>query len=91
MFPTMVSHFLNNAFVLCLAAAGIEDFSTKVKIPLYTVAGVCLVGALVYLCFFDKGNRQRGGLKNGKHFFLSAWPGIAVCLILWIATLVEGL
>jgi hypothetical protein len=77
--------------VLCLSSFGIDDFPLAVKIPLYSIAGVVLVGTLVYLCFFDKGNRQKGGLKGGKQFFLSAWVGIAVCAMMWIATLLDGL
>lgn len=90
-FPTVLSHFLNNAVVLCLLSAGIEDYPSAVKIPLYTVAGVVLLGVLAYLIFFDKKSNQKGGVKNGKNFILGAFAGIALCAVLWIAVFVAGI
>lgn len=90
-FPTVLSHFLNNAVVLCLLSAGIEDYPAAVKIPLYSVAGAVLLGVLAYLVFFDKKNGQKGGLKEGKKFFLGAFVGIVLCGILWISVLISGI
>lgn len=89
-FPTMAAHFLNNAAILALEAGGISEIPLNVKIPLYIVAGVVLAGVLVYLIFFDKNNRQRGGVKGGKLFFLAAAVGLAVCAAQWIEILIRG-
>lgn len=89
-FPSMLSHFLNNAVVLCLISAGIEDYPSAVKIPLYSVAGIVLAGVLVYLIFFDRKNGQKGGVKEGKKFFLGALAGIVLCAVMWISVFVSG-
>lgn len=89
-FPTMAAHFLNNAVILVLEAAGAGEFSIGVKIPLFSVAGVVLAGVLVFLVFFDKNNGAKGGVKNGKFFFLAAAVGLAVCAAQWVEILVAG-
>ena len=88
--PTMVSHFLNNALVLAMTAAGLEDFPEAVKLPLYLTAGVVLAAVGAWL-IFDKNNTKKGGIREGRSFFAGAGAGIALCAVMWIATLVTGI
>ena len=89
-FPTMLAHFLNNAVILVLTAFGLEPATLAAKLAFYIPAGVCLVGVIVYLAVFDKGNRQKGGVIEGKKFFITASVGIAVASIEWLAVLIQG-
>ena len=89
-FPTMLAHFLNNAVILFLTAFGLEPTTLAAKLAFYIPAGVCLVGVLVYLTLFDRGIRQRGGVKQGKKFFFTASVGIVVAVVEWLAVLING-
>lgn len=89
--PTVVSHFLNNALVLALSAAGCSDFPDPVKLPLYIVSGVCLAASLAYLIFFDKNNRGGKGMKGWRLFFLGAAVGLILCAVLWGSVLIAGI
>ncbi len=88
--PTVLSHFLNNAVVIILYALGVESYPLAVYIPLMLTAGVSLVGTLLYLIFFDKGEKKEntGSLLQ---LFACAGAGIFVFGISWIATLYAGL
>ena len=88
--PTMLSHFLNNAFVLVMAACGMADFPQAVKLPLYLCAGVCLAAGLAFLVFFDKKEKSGGGVRRGKSFFSAAFVGILVCALSWLLVLLTG-
>lgn len=90
-FPTVLSHFLNNALVLALASAGYSDFPEPVKLPLYIVSGVCLAATLVYLIFFDKNNRGGKGMNGWKMFFLGAAAGLILCVVMWGSVFIAGL
>ena len=89
--PTILAHFLNNAFILILNKCGVTAFPISVFIPLMIVSGLCLVTTLVYLFFFDKkqaeGNDREERKKERKNFFVFASVGIAVCAITWITGL----
>lgn len=89
-FPTVLSHFLNNALVLTMYSFGLNDFPQEIKLPLYVVSAVCLIASLVYLVFFDKSNGQKGGVKHAKSFFLGAGVGIFICAVSWIIVFVQG-
>lgn len=89
-FPTMLAHFLNNAVILVLTAFGMEPATLAAKLAFYIPAGVCLVGVIVYLAVFDKGNRQKGGVIEGKKFFFTASVGIIVAFVEWLAVLIQG-
>lgn len=93
-FPTMVAHFCNNAAVLAFTAAGVDSFYSALPlggyIALVVCAGLMLAAVLLYLVFWDKNNRAKGGVKEGKAFFLAAGAGIVLCAVEWIAMLVEG-
>ena len=93
--PTAVAHLCNNAVILILTSTGYEvegswTMPQAWHIGLCVAAAVVLVGVLVYLIFFDKSGAQKGGVKDGKRFFLGAGVGIAVCAVLWISNLVTG-
>ena len=88
--PTIAAHFANNAVILCLASAGYEDFPPAARLPVYLTAGVCLVGVLVYLIFFDKQTNVKGSVKDGKKFFFAASIGIAACAVQWLALFIGG-
>ena len=88
--PGMLAHFLNNAVILTMGAcdadlAALPLWGTAV---LYTLSGVCLVGSLAVL-FIQKKN-VRGGMREGKQFFLAASVGIGICAIEWAAALIGG-
>ena len=93
--PTAVAHLCNNAVILILTSTGYEveggwTMPQAWRIGLCVAAAVVLVGVLVYLIFFDKSGAQKGGIRDGKRFFLGAGVGIAVCAVLWISNLVTG-
>ena len=93
--PSMVAHFCNNAAILALTATGygVEGGWTMPlgwNIGLTAASAVCLAAALVYLIVFDKNHRQKGGVKDGRHFFLAAAVGIAVCAVQWLVVLITG-
>lgn len=89
--PTMLAHFLNNAIILVLTAFGLGDLSALSLggfLALMFTSGVCLIGTLVYLIFFDKNGNQKGVVE--KIFFAAAAVGIVVCAAEWIFALVSG-
>ncbi len=88
--PTMLAHFLNNTLVVSLTAAGINDFPSHVKLPLYLCAGAVLIATLAFLVFLDKRNAQKGKAPQGRQFFLYALAGLAIGAISWISALVTG-
>ncbi len=88
--PTVLSHFLNNAVVIVLYALGIESYPLAVYIPLVIVEGLCLIGALLYLIRFDKGE-EREKNRSYTQFFACAGVGIFVFGLSWLVTLFAGL
>lgn len=87
--PTVLSHFLNNAFIIILSAFKMNDFSGMGGTIFYICAAVALVAVLVYLIFFDtKSNTKK--TESVKPFFLSSAVGIAVCGVMWLANLLQG-
>ena len=88
--PTVISHFINNAFIL---------FATKfswdlqsIYIPMLIVCGLCLVLSVGYLLFFDNRNksvekREKGSVKD---FFIAASIGIFMCGFTWLSVLLKG-
>ncbi len=89
--PTMLAHFLNNAYILILYKCGVTSFPTGVFIPLMITSGLCLIATLVYLFVFDKKRHVTGDTatdkEERKRFFLFASVGLVVCTITWIAGL----
>ncbi|MBQ5926925.1 MAG: CPBP family intramembrane metalloprotease, partial [Clostridia bacterium] len=90
-FPTLVSHFLNNTAVIILYAIGLDEFSTAFKIPFLICSAVCLVGSLAYLIAFDKKQEtERVEKPKKKDFFLFAFVGILLFAISWLSTFLSG-
>lgn len=83
--PTVVSHFLNNAFVIIMCRLGFAD--TVLPMPFYIVSGVFFVASMVYLIFIDKSGGEKGTKGKGT-FFAAAAVGIIYNVILWIVELV---
>ncbi len=85
--PTILAHFLNNAYILILYKCGVTAIPNGVFIPLVIVSALCLVATLLYLFFFDKKKLETELPKKSgekKHFFLFACVGIVVCAFTWI-------
>ena len=90
--PTVIAHFLNNAFILILTKFGVTAFSTPVFIAIVVPSAICLLGTLGYLIFLDKNTPKRDqSIGEKKRFFKYASLGIGVCAIVWISVLVTGL
>lgn len=90
--PTMLSHFLNNAFILILTKTGVTSFSTPALIAIVIPSAICLLGTLTYLIFFDKNTPKRDeDAGEKKRFFKYASLGIAVCAIVWLSVLITGI
>lgn len=90
--PTMVAHFLNNAVIIILDAVGVLENETASLVLLYLVLPslFCLAATLIYLLAFDKNNGRKGGIKDGKIFFLASGVGLALCAFEWIYALFAG-
>ena len=88
-FPTMLSHFINNAVILLLTKFGVNSFDMPMYAIILVVSGLCLVGSLVYLLVFDrkKGEKKKG---NYKQLFACAGLGILMLLLSWLTTLFVG-
>ena len=91
-FPTMLSHFLNNAVILVLYKYGVNEFSPTVNTIILAVSLVCLSMAILWLMKGDKSNRQPTKTQtNAKEFFLCAAVGIAICTLTWLSVLIMGM
>ncbi len=89
--PTVLSHFLNNAAVIVLYALGIESYPLAVYIPLIIVEGLCLIGVILYLLLWDKGEQKTEEKGSYKQLFACGSVGLAVFGLSWLATLLAGL
>ncbi len=89
--PAILCHFLNNAVIVFnYKFAFLEGVGTPVAVTLYVLSGICLLGALVYLIFFDrKTDRKKEG--EIKPFFLAALAGFLLCCALWVYALIAGI
>lgn len=83
-FPTVLAHFLNNAFVILS-----EKFAWSFEGVGYTVllvlSALSLIAAIVLLVLDRNGER---GKANVKEFLLASAVGVAVCLVFWISGLI---
>ncbi len=86
-FPTVLSHFINNALIVILYACGVTQYS--LPLPVLIIGGVCLVGSIGYLALFDKGGN---GEKTGsyKQLFACASLGVLVVGLSWLTMLFSG-
>lgn len=62
--PTMLAHFLNNAFIIIAQKLWGGELPRPAQIPLLVVSVICLLGSLVWLIFFDK--RGKGALSGDE-------------------------
>lgn len=90
--PSVLIHFLNNALIIILYAAGVTDvdgnlaISNSGEIILTVISALCLVTAVVLLVL-DKGELSKRQKGQTRLFFLFASVGIAVMLLTWILQL----
>ena len=92
-FPTMISHFLNNAFILTVEKFGWQIINT----PFLISSAICLIGSLTYLIFFDKKQDFEEREKNvcieepkKKDFFIFSAIGIFTFGLTWLSKLFIG-
>ncbi len=93
-FPTVLSHFVNNALIVVLYKLGITSYGVPMYVIMLIISALCLAGSLLYLLKFDKQKEnEKKEKKEGsyKQFFLYAGVGIFVFALSWIATLSMGL
>ncbi len=91
--PTVIIHFINNALIIALSAAGLIDPVTDklimpwtVEIVLTVVASLALAGAVVWL-ILDKTELKKCKKGGVAQFFIFAAVGIGATVLLWIAGL----
>jgi membrane protease YdiL (CAAX protease family) len=88
--PTVVAHFLNNAFILC-----VTKFGWQVDmLPILIASAVCFVGASAYLVYWaikqEKIRRKEAKPTDKKgrwQFLLFALAGLLICTIGWVSQL----
>lgn len=91
-FPTMLSHFLNNAVILILTKYGVTQFTATVNIIVYTLSTISSIVAIIWLTKMKKQTEtKKADKKNAKQFFLYAAVGIFVCTLTWLSVLFMGL
>lgn len=89
-FPTMLSHFLNNAFIIVLTACGIDDFTGAGGVAFYILSAVSLTACLGYMLFIDQNGNEKKSVSC-RPFLLAAAAGIVVCGLLWLSNLFAGM
>ena len=89
--PAALMHFLNNAIIVFSERFGfLEGLPAGAQIALYVSSAVCLLASLAYLLFLDKsGNRKKEG--EIRPFVYPALPGLLLCIVMWIFSLVNGM
>jgi hypothetical protein len=94
-FPTMLSHFINNTLILTLTKFGITEFPTPVFIVVVCVSSLCLLGSLAWLIFVDKNQKplpsKEETKQERKNFWTTALVGILVCGMMWLGVLLTGM
>lgn len=86
--PTVLSHFLNNAFILTLTKYGISEFTAPAKWIIFSISAVCLVVSILLL--IQDNQSEEVDKKEKKRFFTCVSVGIAVCAFSWLFTLISG-
>ena len=97
-FPTVLSHFLNNTLIIVLTRLGIDGIPSAIYLPYVMITSLCLIGTLGYLFFFDtpimaekpKSSQEQEIKRERKRFFVCALVGITVFAINWISALAKG-
>ncbi len=82
--PTVISHFLNNAFIICA-----EKFAWQTDmLPVMILSAVCLVGTLAYLIVgLTKKEKQPLDKSGRRFFFLCSSVGLVLCAMEWVSKL----
>lgn len=88
--PTVLSHFINNVFVLILYRFGVTEYPTYVEIPFLIISALCLIGSTIYLLFFDKGEKRETEKVRKADFFLYAGIGIFLFAVSWLTNFFSG-
>lgn len=89
--PTVVSHFLNNAYIIVMTKLGVEAFPTPVYILLLVLEIISFIAAMVLLFLDKKSESGEKDREEQKRFWLYALPGIALSAVLWLSVLVTGI
>lgn len=90
--PSIVAHFLNNAVIIVLYAAGQVDATGELmisqggNIALITISALCLAGGILWL-ILDKKPLFKAEKGEKKNFFFYALVGIIMMAVVWIFNL----
>ena len=90
--PTVIIHFINNAFIIIASATGLIDaagnftFSQTAQTVLVILSAISLIAAIVWL-ILDKTELKRSEKGGVKCFFIFASIGIAILSLIWILNL----
>ena len=82
-FPVMVAHFINNAFIVTAEYFFPNYLSNTTVFIVLTVFGLLFFALFVFLIVREKTEEQEKG--DLKTFFISSIVGILFCLLIWIA------
>ncbi len=93
--PSIVAHFINNAFILFAEKFG---FYEKIALPLFIISCVCMVAVIVFFIVYERRKnaepceKTKKTEKTGskKQFILFSLVGIAVCALGWILNFAMG-
>ncbi len=89
--PTVLSHFLNNAYIIIMTKLGVTAFPTPVYITMLVLETLSLIAAMVWL-FLDKSTKTEPSKEEKqKTFWLFAAPGIFYCVVMWLSVFVTGM
>ncbi len=89
-FPTVLSHFFNNALIIVLYALGVESYPTPAYIVVLVVSAVCLAAACALLVLDKKGEKRETPKGEYKSFFSCASLGVIAFGLIWLLTLITG-
>ncbi len=91
--PTVVIHFINNALIIILYAAGAMDAATDAlmiskaaETAITVLSALSLAGAVVWL-ILDKTPLKKCAVGGVKQFFIYASVGIGAMALMWVASL----
>ncbi len=88
--PTVIAHFLNNAFVLLTEKFG---YPPALEYALLILSIACLIFTVVWFAVFDRerGESEKADKSEKIAFFKWSGVGIAFCAFVWILVLVTGI
>ncbi len=83
--PTVIAHFLNNAFIIVMTKLG-YSFSGAGWIVFLVISALCLIGSLVYLIFLDKKEDAEEKTGTRMEFLRGVAVGVTLCVMLWVSS-----